>query len=486
MNISSLRIAAFLKTYFSRFHYKSIHNMVYMLQASEYHVADYVAWLGRVKNFGHVENRKHLTMSWKALALLICGWALTSTAAFLAVEGFRSHDIVAHVVAFVVVFGFPVALPRILLLPLLVLEAIQLPVEHYMIMRATKKLRALRGIKIAIAGSFGKTSMREILRTVLSEGKKVAAPGGSENTPIAIARFIQKLRGDEDVLIFEMGEYYPGDIAKLSKIVKPDIGIITGINEAHLSRFITLEKVSDTIFELADSLHNKPLYVNADNKVAFEKAHADTALFFSHEGVGEWRIVAPETSLEGTSFMLEKGSDTCSLQSKLLGLHQIGPLAAAVHIALSLGLSKKQIETGAAKTKPFAHRMERRDDASGVITLDDSYNGNPDGVTAVIDFLANIENHRRWYVTPGLVEMGNRSEVVHKEIGRQLAMANIEKVVLIKNSVTPWIEDGLRLNQFRGEILWFTNALKCYAALPAMTVYGDVVLLQNDWPDQYA
>jgi UDP-N-acetylmuramoyl-tripeptide--D-alanyl-D-alanine ligase len=129
--------------------------------------------------------------------------------------------------------------------------------------------------------------------------------------------------------------------------------------------------------------------------------------------------------------------------------------------------------------------LEPKIDGVGVITLDDSYNGNPDGVQAMIEFLASLQNHRRFYVTPGLVEMGKRTKEVHRQIGRNLAKAKIEKVVLIKNSVTAYIEEGLAEEKYEGEILWFDDALTAFAALPHLTVTGDVVLLQNDWPDQY-
>jgi UDP-N-acetylmuramoyl-tripeptide--D-alanyl-D-alanine ligase len=148
-------------------------------------------------------------------------------------------------------------------------------------------------------------------------------------------------------------------------------------------------------------------------------------------------------------------------------------------------LATSQIEAGLQKTKPFDHRMEKKVDASGVITLDDSYNGNPDGVAAVIQFLTSLKDHRRFYVTPGLGEMGPRTKAVHEQIGKELAEAGIEKVILIKNSVTPHIAAGLAANDYKGEIIWFNDALAAFVALPLMTVRGDVVLLQNDWPDQY-
>jgi len=122
----------------------------------------------------------------------------------------------------------------------------------------------------------------------------------------------------------------------------------------------------------------------------------------------------------------------------------------------------------------------------GIVTIDDSYNGNPDGVAAAIDFLRSLQGVRRWYVTPGLVEMGARKEEVHREIGRKLEGAGIEKVVLIRDSVTPFIERELNKMSLTCDVFWYDDMPTALQALRAMTVPGDVVLIQNDWPDQYA
>src|SRR6202042_107476 len=110
-----------------------------------------------------------------------------------------------------------------------------------------------------------------------------------------------------------------------------------------------------------------------------------------------------------------------------LGLPPIAPLAAAADIALRLGLTPEQIGRGIAAVKPFDHRLEPTQTATGVTMLDDSYNGNPDGTAAVINFLATLKHPRRFYVTPGLVEMGPRTAAVHEQIGRHLAEAGIEQ-----------------------------------------------------------
>lgn len=469
----------------SRYRPSYVRSLVYMLQASEYKVGDYFAWLHRVRDFASVERRKQLTKSSKALLLLGLGWAFwLAIIAVGAWVAFSTSPIYGYALGAAILLASPFLLAYGIAVPLLAVQIVQKPLEAMIVSRAQQALSRHKALKIAVAGSFGKTSMREILKTVLSEGKKIAAPLHNYNTPLGISAFIKTLNGDEEVLIFELGEYYLGDVHTLCDLVRPDIGIITGVNEAHLQKFKTLDKTAQTIFELADFLAAHPVFVNGESEIA--KKHARSGhMVYDRNGVGEWKVENPKTDLSGTSFTLTRKGEKLHLKSSLLGLHQIGPFVTAVAIAVQIGLSPEQITAGIARTKPFDHRLEPKTDESGVITLDDSYNGNPDGVRAVIAFLATISG-RRFYVTPGLVEMGAKTEAVHREIGRELAAAGIEKVVLIKNSVTPYIEQGLKDGQYRGEVVWFEDALDAFAALPHMTVKGDIVLLQNDWPDQYA
>lgn len=480
----------------SRYHPRYVRSLVYMLQQSEYDIRAYLAWYRRTRDFLHVEHRKHLVSTPKALLLLGIACLLLAVlyGAGVLLMGWGSAR--AALAGIALILSAPFLLAYLIVIPLVLVRIfIQLPVEYFLLKQARRRLANHPGVKIAIAGSFGKTSMREILKTVLSQEKKVAAPAESVNTPLGIAKFAQGLAGDEKVLMFEFGEYYPGDVKKLCGLVDPQWGIITGVNEAHLEKFRDLERTGRTIFELADWLGTspeasppsaeKPLYINGESEHARRRARTGDVIY-DRNGAGEWRIENARTGLEGTSFMLVRDNTRLNVNSGLLGLHQIGPLAAAADIAFRLGLSLQAIQQGIAATKPFDHRLEPKIDASGVITLDDSYNGNPDGARAVINFLGSLQGHRRWYVTPGLVEMGSRTEQVHKEIGRQLARAHIENVVLIRNSVTPHIAEGLREAHYRGEVLWFDDALAAFAALPHLTVRRDVVLLQNDWPDQYA
>ncbi len=435
-----------------------------MLQASEYNIHDYFSWYFKVSDFKKVQVRKKFKKTTKGIVLLVCAWIIIVSSLVII-----DNLILALVLApYILAYG--------IIIPLLVIKILQIPVERYILDKTKKKIKRHKGFKIAIAGSFGKTTMREILKTVLSEGKKVAGAKDSYNTPLGISKFVGGLSGDEDVLIFELGEYYPGDISQLCDIINPDMGIITGINEAHLERFKTIDSTVKTIYELGEYVDS--VYVNGDSKLALDSARK-LDIIYCGSGIGTDLVLNTKTNLDGLSFKFKDNN----FRSKLLGVHQVGPLVCVIDIAFKLGLSIEQIQKGVSKTKPFSHRLEPKE-SDGVVIIDDSYNGNPDGARVSIEFLKNIKA-RRFYITPGLVEMGSKTKEIHKEIGKMLALAGIEKVVLIKNSVTGYIEEGLKENDFKGELIWFDFAPDAYNSIPSITISGDVVLLQNDWPDQY-
>lgn len=472
-----------MKRWLSRRHPRYVRSVVYMLQACEYAPRDFWRWHERVADFRAVEKRKRLVLTLKSVLLLGAGYA-----AALAALAFAGALLVSlsqpwgALAALVVAAECPLFVLGGILGALALLRALQMPVEFLAVRRAARSLRGHAGIRIAVAGSFGKTSMREILKAVLSAKIKVAAPPGSHNTPLAIARFISSLRGDEEALIFELGEYYPGDVRALSRMVRPHWGIITGVNEAHLEKFGSLERTSDTIFELAEFVDAGRLYVNGENEEAAKRA-ARGALY-TREGAGQCRARNVRTGLDGTSFRIEIEGRPLEAHSALLGAHMAGPLCAAADIARRLGFTGEEILRGIANTKPFEHRLEPKKLGDAVF-LDDSYNGNPDGARAVIDFLSALPG-RRFYATPGFVEAGEKTREVHEALGRQLAVSGIEYVALIETSAAPLIESGLAESGFAGETLRFPDMPSCLRGLQARALPGDIILVQNDWPDQYA
>lgn len=118
--------------------------------------------------------------------------------------------------------------------------------------------------------------------------------------------------------------------------------------------------------------------------------------------------------------------------------------------------------------------------------IDDTYNGNIEGIRAGTELLAALPAKRKLYVTPGLVDQGRETENVHRQMGELIAAANPNVVVLMQNSVTKFIRSGLEAGKFKNELRLESNPLNFYTNLNHFVAAGDVVLMQNDWPDNYA
>lgn len=464
-------------------------TLAYMLQASEYDTKGYLTWVHRTPDFRRVMKRRSVEYTTKIRLIVTILWLIGILTA-LAAAAIIWYMYAAGQYAAAVLVGllFIVLMPwlqaYLIAVPLWIgTILVQRPRERRLLAAAESILRSHPGRKIAIAGSYGKTTAKEVLVTMLREGLKVAATPGNMNTPIGISRFASTLQGNEDVLIFEFGESHVGDIRKLCELVHPDMGMITGANEAHLSSFKTLERTVGTIFELEDFLEDKPLYKNRESKLVRGRIRDRDRLAYDRDGVDDWQVTATRVNVDGTSFTLKKGSRIISARAGLLGLHTIGVIAASVAVAETLGLTDTQIEAGIAKMKPFEHRMEPRL-LYGAWIIDDTCNGNSEGVEAGLTLLGQLEAPRRIYVTPGLVEQGDKTQEIHETIGRHIAkVADI--VVLMRNSVTGHILKGLEEAGYLGKITIIDDPLTFYTNLEHFVVVGDVVLMQNDWTDNY-
>jgi len=433
--------------------------------------------------------RRKLDYTKKARLLLVFAWVIllaTYVGSFLLlIQSVVLASVLLAGLAIILLAVSPLVLAYGIAVPLwLGYKIIQAPKQRQMVEAARQTLSNHPALKIAVAGSYGKTTAKEVLRTVLGEGKRVAFTPGNMNTIIGISRFAQSLDGDEDILIFELGEERVGDVRELCALIQPDIGVITGVNEAHLSSFGTLDRTVATIFELEDYLGDKPLYKNKESPLVASKIKSNDILAFSRSGTDGWRVGDVQTDIHGTTFSVKKDAKTTSVHTGLLGNHNIGVITAAVAIADSVGLSTSQIVDGIKKTVPFEHRMQPRQ-MQGAWVIDDTYNGNSEGVQVGLLLLKELDAKRRIYITPGLVEQGDKTREVHVKIGRQIAEV-ADVVVLMQNSVTDYIIDGLRKAKFGGRMLVVDNPLEFYTNLDHFVASGDVVLMQNDWTDNYA
>lgn len=478
-----------LKEFLSVFNPGVPATLIYMLQSTEYQAKPYLLWLWRIKDFRTVAKRRNLDRTKAARLLLlvlkigIAGqWLIALIWLFISISGMSDVSIFFGITLFI---SAPLIWAHLIVLPLVIGRWFIINPKDKRQIAASEQLFAKHlSTKIAVAGSYGKTSMKELLLTVLSEGKKTKATPANKNVASSHAQFIRSLDGDEEVIIIEYGEGKPGDVAKFSKTTHPTIGVITGIAPAHLDHYKSTKHAAEDIFSLSQFVDTKHLYVNGESQLAKTFIKPEFETYSSHGALG-WKVSNVRLTINGTSFTLKKGKKSLKLESQLLGRHQIGPLAFAAALADQLGLSKNQIEAGIAKTTPYEHRMQPYQLHQAWI-IDDTYNGNLEGVQAGLKMLAELTANRKIYVTPGLVDQGAENQAVHEAIGKAIAEAKPDKVVLMNNSVTKHIQTGMNTYNSELDVTIIDEPLKFYTNLDHFVSAGDLVLMQNDWTDNYA
>jgi len=463
--------------------------LVYMLQNTEYHAGPYLKWFWHTTHFERVMYRRTLEPTMAARMLLVAlraGMVCQVLIGAGLIYFWWQYDLTGGLeFGAALILAYPVVWAHLAVIPLeLGRLFIVRPRQWRKVQTSRNVFAGFKGVKIAVAGSYGKTSMKELLLTVLSEGKKVAATTANKNVSISHAHFAHNLDGDEDILIIEYGEGEPGDVRRFVAITQPTHAVITGIAPAHLDRYKTLEAAARDIFHVADVVPEGQVYINGESPDALQFVKPGQQLYSEKNALG-WKISGIRVNLDGTRFTMRKGKRSLQLQSGLLGRHQVGPLALAAALACELGLTDAQVQAGITQTRPFEHRMQPYQ-LNGAWIIDDTYNGNIEGVRAGTRLLKELPGKRKIYVTPGLVDQGKDTEAVHERMGMLIAGAHPDVVVLMKHSVTAAIERGLKQAGYAGEVIIENDPLYFYTNLNLFVASGDLVLMQNDWPDNYA
>lgn len=454
---------------------------LYLLQLENYELARF--WLLLFRKgyfFPKTPLRKNLVWTIKAGLIFVLSIIIVVLASYFLWRFLPSP--------LTIIFGFLAFFyllwPLFLTLSVMIIWPLNYLASFYLIAQAKKRISSNKKLKIiGISGSYGKTTMKNVLETILSGSFKVLATPESVNTPVGIANWILRTFHQElDILIVEMGEHYRGDIKFLCSITPPDVAVLTGVNESHLERLNNLETAVETVFEIVEGAkENSLILLNGDDqtiKTNYER--------FSKNRKVEFYSAEATQKVFDTRSILWKFSinDVGDFEIPILGEYVIGDIDAAVKLAQDLGMKPRDILRAATNIKPVAHRLQPifKDE---VLIIDDSYNGNPTGVKEAMKVLERFKDRRRLVITPGLVEMGSKTRQIHREIGYEMA-AVCDTIILIKNSVTGFIAEGLREKGYDSKkIIWFDTAEEAHKKLNSILRPNDIILFQNDWGDQY-
>jgi UDP-N-acetylmuramoyl-tripeptide--D-alanyl-D-alanine ligase len=269
--------------------------------------------------------------------------------------------------------------------------------------KAEKKIEAMENLTVVgITASYGKTSIKNYIEHLLKAKYKTYATPRSVNTLGGVMKDVNDdLPADTEVYVVEMGARGEGDIAEITTFVNPHYVVVGKIGPAHIEYFKTMENIRNTKMEAW--IHESAMVKPESNIHTFgEKVNLDIR---ANIPAPKYVIENVEATLDATSFTL----DGVRYSASILGAFNAMNLAAAVLVAKTLGLNDEQIQEGLSTLKAVDHRLQRID-AGGKVILDDSFNGNIDGMMASFDLVSTYKG-RKVVITPGLVEVDDALNV---------------------------------------------------------------------------
>lgn len=344
---------------------------------------------------------------------------------------------------------------------------------------------------IAITGSYGKTSVKFALDEILSHRYSVLATPGSYNTPMGICKVINnQLSTSHRIVILEMGIRHEGDIAELCSIARPNVALITCVGIAHLESMGSIGAIArekGSLLSFVKPGGRAVFNVDDDRVRAMADGFDGRAWFVSSENHADAHIRASSIryGADGATFdVMDETGDAIRMKTRLLGAHNVTNILMAVAVGRIYGLRLRQIRQAVSKLQPVPHRLEVR--REGTITvIDDAFNSNPVGARNAVEILGQIGSGRRVIVTPGMIELGERERDENLLLGKHIAQ-NADLAVLVGEKRTGALAEGLRAAEFPQDRIRIVKSL--YEARDFLKGYledGDVVLFENDLPDQY-
>lgn len=378
-------------------------------------------------------------------------------------------------------------------LVMVLVNMINAPIEkligNYYKNMAKNKLKAMSNMSvIGITGSYGKTSSKNVLYTVLNSKYNAFMTPKNYNTPFGLTLTINNdLDKFNDYFIAEMGACKKGEIKELCDLVKPKYGIITKIGLAHLETFKTEENIINTKFELIESLPSNGVGIlnMDDEKQVNYKIKNNCQIIWIGIDNKKADVYATNIKLESnkTTFDCHFKDDKKKYHftTNLLGKANIYNILASVALGGYLGISKEELVNAVKLVKPVEHRLNLKK-YYDMYLIDDAYNANIDGAKMALDVL-KLTDGRKIVISSGIIELGEKSYEINKELG--MYMKDIcDEVILIGKEQTKPIYDGLIQKKFKKEnIHILNNIMDSFKLLNELKDKNTYVLLQSDLPD---
>jgi len=390
--------------------------------------------------------------------------------------------------------AFDILTPLIISVIVLLFQPFFVLLRNNTLAKAGEKLKKYKNLKvIAITGSYGKTSTKEFLTTILSKKFKVLSTKAHQNAEIGVAKCIlEDLKPEHQIFIAEVGAYNKGKVKEVCNMLKPKIGIVTGVNQQHMSLFGSLENLlsAEGGGELADALPKDGLLiVNGDNKYCldlYRNTHKNKKAYSVNKGKINSDIWADSVtaSKDSISFIaLDKTGQMAHFYVRVLGKHNVQNLLGAILIAKELGMSFGEIAEACKEIKQDQAGMILKQGNHGLEVIDSSYSANPDGVFADLDYL-NVFGGKKVVVMPCLIELGEKSGEIHEKIGKKIAQVCDLAIITSKDKFAELKKGAIDAGMPEKNIKLIEPPHEIYSAITLFCKSGDAFLLEGRVPKE--
>lgn len=365
------------------------------------------------------------------------------------------------------------------------LNLITIMIKKFLINRARVKIsRYQKLIVIGITGSYGKTSTKIFLDHILSKKFRVVTTPKHVNTEIGVAKFILKNDfSNYDIFIVEMGAYNLGEIKLICDIVKPKIGILTAISEQHLALFGNIKKTQQAKYELLRALPNDGLAVtNVDNKYCREflsELTCQVATFGSEKEFNPTLLVIDiDDNLDGLNCSVNFRGEVEQVKTRLRGAHNVFNVLPCVLVADYLGMKKEEIRETITDLPQTVEIIKY----GNCDFVNDSYNSNPEGFKAALDYLSKYNSERkRIVITRGMLELGSKSYELHEQIAGEISYA-VDELVLITPDFFEPLKNGL-VEKYNIKLITKFMPQELLEFVRSIKNSNSVILLENRIPE---
>jgi len=439
--------------------------------------------------YGFIKNKfKRPVFTAKTIFLTVC--SLIFTTSFL----FKTYGLNNNFSFTSSILIFDIFTPLIVSFLILFLQPFFVLARNIILKKAKGKILEYKKLTvIGITGSYGKTSTKEFLTTVLSSKFSVLSTKDHQNSEIGIAQCIlNNLNENHQIFLVEMGAYNKGGIKLLCDIVKPKIGVVTGVNQQHLAIFGSMENLllAEGGRELLKSLpDNGMIVINGDNKYCinlYKSAEIKKKIYSLHNDKIDSDIWTEDIIVEKKSLsfiVMTREKEIAYFDINILGKQNVQNILGVILVAKELGMSLEEISRACQNIKPAQAGITLKKGVHGIDIIDSSYSSNPNGVMADLDHL-NTFPQKKVIIMPCLIELGNKSAEIHREIGKKIAEVCDMAIITTKERFEEIKNGAMENGMPKDRILLCDKPKDIFNMVTTFCKSRDTVLLEGRVPNE--